>query len=158
MTTIRPLDTSDHDTLRQLYLGAPLEDRRTRFCARVSDEHVLRHVARSVSRADTLLGAFEADGLIGAAEVFVGDGSAELAFLVARRAQQQGVGKALMAAALAAARRSGARKGIVITGSDNRPMHRLALSSGMKRMFADQDEWMAEIDLPRSAWHGRRAI
>jgi GNAT superfamily N-acetyltransferase len=148
MPTIRPLQVSDHEPLRQLYLTAPIEDRRTRFCARISDDQVLRHVDRSVSKADGLLVAVERDRLVGAAEVFVGGGSAELAFLVARLAQQRGVGKALMAAALSAAAQFGARKGIVITARDNRPMHRLALSSGMTRAFADEDEWRAEIDLP----------
>jgi len=147
MATIRPLRPPDHEPLRQLYLGAPIEDRCTRFCARVSDEHVLRHIERSVGKADTLLGAFESDRLVGAAEVFLDDGCAELAFLVARRAQRQGVGKALMAAALSAATGFGARKGIVITARDNRPMHRLALASGMTRTLADDAEWMAEIDL-----------
>jgi GNAT superfamily N-acetyltransferase len=146
MLTTRTLMPADHRQFQNLYAAAPPADRVTRFCACIGDEQVARYTVGAIANAADLVGVFDGDTLLGAAEVFVTQGHAEMAFLVAHEVQGQGIGGQLMAAALSVAHERGACTACVMAAPTNVAMHRLALSQGLVRTFGHED-WSAEMAL-----------
>ena len=109
--TIRRLWPTDMDAYRAHLKRLDPESRHARFGGGVSDAFIDTYVDTSL-RIDTLLfGAFDHDRLIGAGELRLLFGewpvAAEAAFSVERAYQDHGLGDALMARVVAAARNRG---------------------------------------------------
>lgn len=107
------------------------ESRRSRFGGRVSAEFIAKHVDDSIE-ADAIIHGFFVDGLLrGAAELrplrHGRPGEAEAAFSVERPWQSLGVGTALLARTLLAARNRGFRHLHMTCLAENRRMQQLAM-------------------------------
>jgi acetyltransferase len=131
--SIRPIDAFDRSALIDFYAALSDESSRRRFLswARPPTTDIERLVA-----ADGLVGVLRApDGTDGAivahAVICPSDGgSAEVAFAVRDDVQGHGIGRALVAATIAEARRHGLARLAATTCGDNGPMRRLLLGAG----------------------------
>ena len=124
--------------------------RRSRFGGPTSDTCLQAHGTR-VDHANTvILGCFDAGHMRGAAELRSlgatwGD-TAEIAFSVEPRWQGCGIGTALMAALIEAARERGITRLYITCHTLNRHMQRIAETAGARIDF-DGCECVAEIDV-----------
>ncbi len=125
------------------------EDFRDRFNGLVSDEWLDGYIARSLKHG-IVLGAFDADRLVAVAELHRGrdsrSGQAESAFSVLTDWRRKGLGTALIAALLVAAREDGLSDVIVETGSQNVAMKALANKFGAHMHF-DGEQSTGHIDV-----------
>lgn len=129
-STIRRLWPTDMDAYRTHLKRLDPDSRHARFGGGVSDQHIDTHVDSSL-RMDTLLfGAFDKSSLIGVGELRLLFGewpmAAEAAFSVERIYQDHGLGDALMARVMAAARNRGITRLSMICLSHNERMRHLA--------------------------------
>lgn len=127
---IRKLFAGEADRYCDHLLRLDPETRRARFGGAVSDEFIARYVSTSL-RLDAVLYGFFADGeLRGAGELrpirSAVDADAEAAFSIERPWQSHGVGSALLAHTLLAARNRGIRTLHMICLAENRRMQQLA--------------------------------
>ena len=130
-TTIRRLRPTDMDAYRAHLKRLDRVSRHSRFNGAVSDAYIDAYVDSSL-RMDTLLfGAFHDGLLIGAGELRVLFGAwpvaAEAAFSVEQAWQDHGVGDALMARVIAAARNRGVTRVAMLCLSHNERMRHLAM-------------------------------
>lgn len=129
-STIRRLWPTDMDAYRAHLKRLDIDSRHARFGGGVSDTFIDAHVDTSL-RMDTLLfGAFDQDRLIGVGELRLLFGewpmAAEVAFSVERDYQDHGLGYALMARIIAAARNRGIMRLAMTCLSHNERMRHLA--------------------------------
>jgi len=129
-STIRRLWPTDMDAYRAHLKRLDIDSRHARFGGGVSDTFIDAHVDTSL-RMDTLLfGAFNQDHLIGVGELRLLFGewpmAAEVAFSVERDYQDHGLGDALMARIIAAARNRGIMRLAMTCLSHNERMRHLA--------------------------------
>ena len=129
-STIRRLWPTDMDAYRAHLKRLDPDSRHARFGGGVSDQFIDTHVDSSL-RIDTLLfGAFDQGMMIGAGELRVLFGewpmAAEAAFSVERAYQDHGLGDALMARVVAAARNRGILRLAMTCLSHNERMRHLA--------------------------------
>lgn len=131
---IRPLRHWERHRVAAYYLALPLPDRRRRFCGGVGEDFVKDYVRRLDWGRASVFAAFEGDAIVGVVELVRPPGhwivEAEIAISVAPGFRRQGVGAALMRAALAHARNRFLAAAYVVTAADNRPMQALAARFG----------------------------
>ena len=124
--------------------------RRSRFGSPTSDACIRAHGTRVDPANTVILGCFESGHMRGAAELRSlgatwGD-TAEIAFSVEPRWQGCGIGTALMAALIEAARERGIARIYITCHTLNRHMQRIAETAGARIDF-DGCECVAEIDV-----------
>ena len=102
------------------------QERGLRFFASVNDGFINRHVDGIDWDHATVVGAFRAGHLVGAAELLATAEGAELAVSVDHDIQHEGVGTELVGRALLAARNRGIRHVTVEYLSRNNPIRRIA--------------------------------
>lgn len=129
-STIRRLWPTDMDAYRAHLKRLDPDSRHARFGGGVSDQFIDAHVDASL-RMDTLIfGAFDKNEMIGAGELRLLFGewpmAAEAAFSVERAYQDHGLGDALMARVVAAARNRGILRLAMTCLSHNERMRHLA--------------------------------
>ena len=129
-STIRRLWPTDMDAYRAHLKRLDADSRHARFGGGVSDHFIDTHVDSSL-RMDTLIfGAFDKGAMIGAGELRILFGAwpmaAEAAFSVERAYQDHGLGDALMARVVAAARNRGILRLAMTCLSHNERMRHLA--------------------------------
>lgn len=130
LSTIRRLWPTDMDAYRAHLKRLDPDSRHARFGGGVSDHYIDSHVDSSL-RVDTMLfGAYDKERLIGAGELRLLFGAwplaAEAAFSVERAYQDHGLGDALMARVIAAARNRGIVRLAMSCLSHNERMRHLA--------------------------------
>ena len=144
--TVRPIEPSDQQGLRDFYRDLSADARHTRFLGTspgIDDQMAHRYATARDREADGYVAILRdlgpADGSI------VGhlcleplpDGSAEVAVAVADAHRHQGIGTALMAAAMASARERGIPRLVATMFAGNEPMRQLFLGGG-GRLLLDQ--------------------
>ena len=128
---IRKLWIGEADNYRDHLIRLDPQSRRNRFGATVSPEFIARHVDHS-AEAEAIIHGFFVDGVLrGAGELRPLRGGrpreAEAAFSVERPWQSFGVGTALLARTLLAARNRGLKHLHMTCLADNRRMQQLAI-------------------------------
>lgn len=137
--TVRPIERSDRRGLQDFYRELSADARHTRFLGTspgIDDQTAHRYATARDREADGYVAILRelgpADGII------VGhlcveplpDGSAEVAVAVADAHRHKGIGTALMAAAMAAARERGIPRLVATMFAGNEPMRQLFLGGG----------------------------
>lgn len=127
---VRKLFITETDIYRDHLLRLDSDSRRSRFGGAVSDEFIRRYVGLANSLEVVLYGFFVEGTLRGVAELrpvrSPGDADAEAAFSIERPWQSHGVGSALLAHTLLAARNRNIRTLHMICLADNQRMQKLA--------------------------------
>lgn len=131
--SIRPIDALDRSALSDFYAGLSCESSRRRFMSvgRPSEAVIAR-----LGLADGLVAILHEPGpddgaLVGHALLACeGSGVAEVAFAVRDDLQRRGIGRALVAATVAHARRLNLDRLRAITEPGNRAMRRLVIDAG----------------------------
>ena len=127
---VRKLFITETDIYRDHLLRLDSDSRRSRFGGAVSDEFIRRYVGLANSLEAVLYGFFVEGALRGVAELrpvrSPGDADAEAAFSIERPWQSHGVGSALLAHTLLAARNRNIRTLHMICLADNQRMQKLA--------------------------------
>jgi len=150
--SIRPIEPSDADDLSDLYCSLSPESRRSRFLGLVSDE-AIRAMARRLSDAPGLVAVVVERGprdgaLVGHIALLpTAPGRAELAIVVSDALQGRGIGTRLVRAATDEARRSGLRRLVASTFTDNTRMRRLLVHAGWPMERDVIDGCVEEIEL-----------
>jgi len=151
--SIRPIERSDAPALFDFYAALSPESFRRRFLGS-SGPVAARLVSTFVERAEggliaTLVEPGAHDGaVVGHATVLAdGSGGAEIAFAVADHVQGFGIGRALMADAVALARQRGLREVSASLFADNIPMRRLLGGAGCEVSSDTIDAGVEEISL-----------
>lgn len=132
--SIRPIDAFDRSALVDLYEGLSDESARRRFLSWSRPTRAdLDRLASTAGLVAELRAPGADDGAIVAHAVIAQDavGSAEVAFVVRDDLQGRGIGRALVAATVAEARRHGLRQLTAMTRADNAPMRHLLLGAGL---------------------------
>ncbi len=150
--TIRRLWPTDMDAYRAHLKRLDPDSRHARFAGGVSDAYIDTYVDSSL-RMDTLLyGAFHDGLMIGAGELRLLFGAwppmAEAAFSVEHEWQDHGVGDALMARVVAAARNRGITRVAMLCLRQNERMRHLALKHHAAFATADGE---TEAQLPAAS-------
>lgn len=125
---LNALGAADEIALRNLLLGLDEASRISRFCHLIDNSAIVRHAHRAVREAAFIAGVFIDSELCGAVEVYEAcePGEIEAVFAVTRRWRRQGIGTALLFAAVEWARRSRCTKLQMSFTRGNWPMRRLA--------------------------------
>lgn len=136
---IRKLWLGDTALYRDHLLRLDRKSRHARFAGTVSDQFIRDHVNVAISTADVIDGFF-VDGVLRAAAELQpvpsgSDDDAEVSFSVEQPWQGQGVGSALLARTLVAARNRGIRRLHMMCLADNRRMQQLAGKFGAELKF-----------------------
>ncbi len=134
MYTIRSLLPWEWPKLRDHLLRLDAADRRMRFGHALGDQAIDAFVRKINWLQDRVSVAIDADGVVvGAVHISrLDDGAAELAFSVEPVHRGRGVGQALAARALLAARNAGYRRVHIFCLAENIAMRRLAARCGMR--------------------------
>jgi GNAT superfamily N-acetyltransferase len=134
MRVIRRLVPGDVPLLLEHMLGLGQSDRRLRFCAAASDSVIRRYCASIDWGRSLLLGCFEGRRLIGVVHLLSGDlgrpDRLEMAISVERAQRGRGIGAALLARAMVAARSRGVTALSFVCLAEDEAMQRLALRAG----------------------------
>jgi RimJ/RimL family protein N-acetyltransferase len=150
--SIRPIDEFDRSDLFDFYARLSPESSRRRFlsCSRPPIADLVRLAA-----ADGLVAVLAAPGasdgqIVGHAAICRdGAGSAEIAFAVDDELQGRGIGRALVAASVEVARRTGLTRLRAATFPENRAMRRLMIDAGCRvasdRIVAGVEEIELEL-------------
>lgn len=131
--SIRPIDAFDRSALVDFYAGLSDASSHRRF---LSWSRPAATDLERLAAADGLVGVVSAPGasdgaIVAHAMICPGDdGSAEVAFAVSDDLQGRGIGRALVVATIAEARRRGLSRLTATTRSDNGPMRHLLLGAG----------------------------
>jgi acetyltransferase len=146
---VRSIVPSDEDAYRAILGDTSKEDRYCRFFHLV-DHFDPDEVHRFVETRDDTIGAIAFDGetpLGTAHAVLIGDGSAELAIVVARAGRRRGVGTALLDAVIVRLRERGIRRLIACALRENRPLEGLVKHAGFHVELADGPafRWVLEL-------------
>ena len=148
-TDIRLLDEQDRAALVNHLFGLDAEERASRFMGRSSSEMAGRYASKLDFAVTSVIGCFEADHLIGAAELHPnGQGGAEFAVAVDPDRRGHGLGSLLTDAAVELAAHAGlaevtlhclptncrlvailSRRGIRILHDESGPFARIALAA-----------------------------
>jgi len=141
----RSLAPHESDLFAEHLLRLPAEDRRSRFLHEVSDE-IIREHAHAYGPSDRrVIGWFRGGKLRGAVELDFSGEIAEAAITVEPEFRGAGVATGLMQSALRAASNRGAKKVIVRTSRENKPMLQLAKTAGA-RFRVEEGDLTGEID------------
>ena len=149
--SIGPIERADAAGLSDFYARLSPESMRRRFlsCARRSSGDLARRLAESDGFVAILAERGPNDGAVVAhASIHPDeDGGAEIAFAVADELQGRGIGRALVAAVVGHARRTGLHRLTATMLAENAAMRRLLREAGC-RVTADAiDAGVEEIDL-----------
>jgi GNAT superfamily N-acetyltransferase len=144
---------ADHrgESYREHLLRLDPESRRSRFGGGVSDRFILEYSEPSALR-NAILHGFFADGVLrGVSELraLAAAGEAEAALSIERDWQSRGVGTALLARTLLAARNSSIERLRMICLAENRRMQRLARKFAAHLHF-ESGSMIAELEAPRA--------
>ena len=137
--TVRPIQPSDEAAYRSILDRTTDEDRYCRFF-HVVDHFDPAEVHRYVEDRDDTIGMIaEEDGVpLGSAHaVWLDDGDAELAIVVAHDARRRGVGLALVRALVAEVRRRGMRRLFAVSLGTNTAFAKLATATGFVHESSD---------------------
>jgi GNAT superfamily N-acetyltransferase len=148
---IRKLWPNETATYRDHLLRLDAESRRARFGGAVSDEFIGDYVNVSLSLDEVVHGFFVNGTLRGAAELRAirsdRDADAEAAFSIEKPWQDHGVGSALLAHTLLAARNRGIRRLHMICLAENRRMQQLARKFEAELTF-EYGSVVGEVEAP----------
>ncbi len=155
----RRLWSNDAEAIRDHFMRLPPESRHSRFGMGVSDDFVGRYAERAIAAENVLYGFFLENELRGLGELrpvnpqrlFGIGGEMEAAFSVDPAYQNNGIGGELMRLVTRAARVRCCKTLYLSFLTSNRPMRRIALSSGAE-ITTDQSESAARIapELPNA--------
>ncbi|MGH6673375.1 MAG: GNAT family N-acetyltransferase [Xanthobacteraceae bacterium] len=149
---IRKLWLGEADKLREHILRLDPQSRRNRFGGAVSDDYIRKYADLSPAIDGVVHGCFIDGALRGAAELRpVGPGlphQAEAAFSVEKPWQSHGIGSALLARTLLAARNRGFRLLHMACLADNQRMQQLAHKFDAELSF-DFDSVIGEVESSR---------
>ena len=137
--------SSEHRTaFRDLLLGLDAPSRLSQFACPLSDDGILRHTDFAVREAAWIAGLFVANELCGVVELYECRDAqdVEAAFAVASAWRRQGVGTALLHAAIGWARRSHRSRLRMMFSRHYWPMRRLA-SKAKAQLDLDMEELIA---------------
>lgn len=137
--------------LRAHLLALSDDDRRQRFGRPMNASALDGYLHAALARPDLLLGAWPVPGvppLIGLAHLAAAGVTIEVGLSVLPAARDRGVGSALLARAIDAARRSGAARVALHCQPDNGPMLRLVRAAGLRVRHVD-GQVEATLQLPR---------
>jgi GNAT superfamily N-acetyltransferase len=129
---IRCLGDQDEGALCRLMLSLEPSTRCSRFGQAASDAALANHAKCALANADWIVGAFLEDRLQGVVEIYSGgpgDG-AEAAFVVERESRRQGLGWALLRAAMEIAANAEKKTLRMIFSRHNWGMRKLAAKAG----------------------------
>ena len=151
--SIRPIERSDAPALFDFYVGLSTESFRRRFLG-ASRPTAARLISTFVERAEGgLIATLDEPGphdgaVVGHATILAdGRGGAEIAFAVADDVQGFGIGRALMADAVALARQRGLRELSASLFADNMPMRRLLGGAGCGLLSDGIEAGVEEVSL-----------
>jgi len=167
-TALRALGPADEIAFRNLLLGLDEASRISRFSFHIGDDAIVRHARHAMREAVFIAGVFEDGELCGAVELYEScePGDVEAAFAVARRWRRQGIGTALLFAALEWAQRSHCTRLQMAFTRGNWPMRRLAgkaepsLHLGLDKLTASVATGSASsgVKLSRAKWRMTRGL
>jgi GNAT superfamily N-acetyltransferase len=131
---------------RDLLLGLDAPARLSRFACPLSDDGILKHADYAVREAAWIAGLFVTSELCGVVELYEcrDPQDLEAAFAVANIWRRQGVGTALLFAAIGWARRSHRSCLRMMFSRHNWPMRRLA-GKAEPRLDLDMEEFIASV-------------
>jgi GNAT superfamily N-acetyltransferase len=156
---VRRLSAGDVPAICRLFQGLDMASRYPRFAGARSDEAMTRHSYFVLAKAVFVLGVYVRDdlrGILEAHECAVRGGVAEVALVVEREWRRQGLGIAMVSAAMTWGRDHDIDVLSFVFSRHNWPMRRLLVSAGA-RIDISLDEIDAEIDiLPSRASKGAR--
>ncbi len=148
---IRKLFIGEADRYCNHLLRLDGDSRRARFGGAVSDDFINRYVAVSISLDAVLYGFFLDGELRGAGELrpvrSAVDADAEAAFSIEKPWQSHGIGSALLAHTLLAARNRGIRTLHMICLAENRRMQQLARKFDAELSF-EYGSVIGEVEAP----------
>lgn len=148
---VRKLFVVEADRYREHLLRLDPDSRRARFGGAVSDEFIVNYVTISICLEAVMHGFFVDGVLRGAAELrpvrSAADADAEAAFSIERPWQSHGVGSALLANTLLAARNRGIRTLHMVCLADNKRMQQLARKFDAELSF-EYGSVIGEVEQP----------
>jgi GNAT superfamily N-acetyltransferase len=159
---IRCLGHQDQGELCRLMLGLEPSARCSRFGHATSDVTLANHAKCALEDAAWIVGAFLEDRLRGVVEIYSGDPSsrAEAAFVVEREWRRQGLGWALLRAAMQVAADAETKTLRMIFSRHNWGMRKLAAKAG-GRLDVILDEIVIDVALDDASdqpWRDSRVI
>jgi GNAT superfamily N-acetyltransferase len=146
--SIRCLGAHHETELRRLFLSLEPSARTCRFGLAASDAYLAKYAKTALDKATWILGAFPDDQLRGVVEIH-GDGPqafAEAAFVVEPQWRRQGLGWALLRAAIEVAAGAQTSSLRMIFSRHNWPMRKLASKAG-GRLDVVLDELSVDVAL-----------
>jgi GNAT superfamily N-acetyltransferase len=145
---IMRVDSEHEAQVSALLCGLDKSSRINRFGHPASDIRVQGYAKEAVAGAAYIAGAFDAGLLIGVVEVFAtcDGGVAEVAFAIDANWRRQGLGSALLEAAMRWAGQTGVATLRMFISRSNWPMRQLAHKAGARLDF-DLDEISADISV-----------
>jgi GNAT superfamily N-acetyltransferase len=150
------LDSTHRGQLAAHLLALDRDDRANRFLSTVSDDHVHRYVDGIGDARDVLIGALQGQQLVALAHAAVyfegGELVSEVGVSVDKDFRRKGLGKRLLHAALAAAKRFKVLRVHVIFRSDNVAMR--ALTRAMGARIDCQGAESSAVFMPRLVMQG----
>jgi RimJ/RimL family protein N-acetyltransferase len=150
---IQPLYLEHRDEVLAFLRTLNSVSRQARFWSPLGDYGLMSHVDRFDFRKAQMLGLYIDAQLVGTAEIIHDAGVAEIALVLSEAVRGQGLGRALLQAAVCLARERGAGKVYLLTATDNRAMQHTARSACFTRTSLHEGEWYAERDLPEEDTH-----
>jgi len=155
---VRRLHAGDGHDIRDHFLRLDVQSRRARFCGAIGDTGVSNYAGSVLGLGSVVCGAFVDEQLVGLVELRglfrSWPSTAEAAFSVEPKWQDNGIGDALFERMFAIARNRGVRTVRIICLKDNRRMQHLALKHNA-RLWANQDQVEAVL---RTKWPTPRSI
>lgn len=149
----RKLTSGDQAAFEAHLIGLDDASRRSRFGMAATDAFLAQYAERCLTLNAIIHGAFDAERLIGVAElrpvVDLAGGDAEIAFSVSEDWRNQGIGTTLFARALRSARNRGYRRLYMTCIAQNAPMQALARKFAAEIMV-DFDEYIGVLEPPRA--------
>jgi len=142
------LSLQHRTAFRDLLLGLDAPSRLSRFACFLSDDGILRHTDYAVREASWIAGLFVANELCGVVELYEcrDPQDIEAAFAVASARRRQGVGTALLFAAIGWARMSHRSRLRMMFSRNDWPMRRLA-SKAEPQLDLYMDELIASVTI-----------
>ncbi|WP_426424320.1 GNAT family N-acetyltransferase [Bradyrhizobium genosp. A] len=143
---LRELGAADQIALRDLLLGLDEASRISRFSGVLGDHVIVQHAQYAVTEAAWIAGAFVGNELCGTVELYEARDPLEIeaAFAVAGAWRRQGIGTALLLAALQWAQRSRRARLQMVFSRRNWAMRRLVGKAGASLDLA-LDEFVASV-------------
>ena len=136
MEALIKLDSTHREQLAAHLLALNRDDRADRFMGIVSDDYVQRYIAGIGYACDVLIGALQGRRVVALAHAAVylesGELLSEVGVSVDKELRRKGLGKRLLRAAIAAAKRFNVRRVHVIFRSDNVAMTALTRAMGAR--------------------------